>query len=170
MTAPSRFPPNEIELDLPDDLGTFLFKLPGTQVAKLQESCGWVITYPDGATGRVPKRLGAIVREHLTGVRGLVQDVPFEELDVDSYAGEYDATDTRQVIIHGMIGGARGVVNNVPVEVTDAYVRRLYLDRIEEWPQEAKWKLAVAILFACTQGFTPPKVDGEDSGGPPGNG
>lgn len=161
MGAPARFSPAQIELEL--SCGTFLFKLPAPNLARLQEARGFNVTFPDGSSGRRPKALGAIVREHLAGIGGQLPN-----LTADGYFGEYDVADSREVIVQGMLGGAQGMVDGQMVEVTEQFVRRLVTDQVDEWPTEEKWKTATAILVACTQGFVPP-ADDNDEESPPGN-
>lgn len=146
------FPPAEVELELP--CGTFLFRLPGVRIAALQEARGFRVTFPDQSSGRRPKPIGQIVREHIAGIGG---EMP--NLLGDAYSGEYDASDSREVIIQGLIGGGRGEIDGEAVIVDEGFARRLVADKIDDWPIEERWKTATAILIACCQGFVPPVKD-----------
>lgn len=137
----------EISLELP--FGTFLFRLPPARIAQVQEARGVRFQYPDGSTGKRPKPIGTIVREHLAGVLG---DVPNEFL-VDDYTGDHDGADSREVIIQALQGGG----------MADMDARRLVIDNIDPWPENERWKLATAILVACVRGYIPPTQPGEDS-------
>lgn len=158
----SRFAPAEVELELP--IGTFLFRLPPPAIAKIQEARGMRVTYPDGSSGVRPKPIGAIIREHLAGVNGTVL-----ELAADLYMAEFDAADTREVIVQGFIWGGGGVVDGVRVDLDEMAARRLVIDKVDPWPLVEKWKLATSILVTCAQGFVPPKPpgEGEDVGNGP---
>lgn len=144
----AQFAPSEIDLILP--FGTIKFRLPPVRIARLQQARGIKLTYPDGATGVRPKPIGAIVREHLVGVNGDVT-----ALVVDSYLGEYDAEDSREVIVQGMIGGG----------MEEHAARLLVVEQVDPWPLEEKWKLATAILVACAQGYVPPVDPGAEDAG-----
>lgn len=158
MANVQRFAPSEIEIDLPR--GSFLCRLGAVQIARIQEVRGVKVTYPDQGIALVPKRIGTIVREHLAGVGGALP-----VLTVDSYFGDYDPQDSREVIVQGLIGGGRGLVDGEVIDVSEAYARRMVIEEVDDLPLDERWRIATTILVACTQGFTPP-VD-EDA--PPGN-
>lgn len=163
MTADrARYAPSEIELEVP--CGTFLFRLPPVQIAKIQEARAIKISYPDGGVASRPKAIGTIIREHLQGVGGAIP-----ELIVDSYYGDYDLADSREVVIQAFIGGGRGTdLEDKPVLVDEAKARRLVIDHFDPMPLEEKWKLATAILISCARGYIPPAKPGDEDA-PPGN-
>jgi hypothetical protein len=128
--------------------GTYLFRFRSRHIAELQEKRGFAVTWPDGSTGKRPKPLGMIWREHTTG--------------------DYDPLDSEEIIRLGLIAGAGGVVNEEPVTVTPTSALLLCQRTFDDMPQEDKWQLATAILVATCQGFIPPEADAPADGEPGG--
>lgn len=146
------FSPAEIELEI--EGGTYLFRLPCTAVAELQEACGGRVTLPDGATAKRPKPLGAIWREHAAGL------LEFQgQKVVDHAALNFNPADSREVILKALTAGGGGVVNGEPVTVDRTGARIIVEDHVDRWPIAEVWKFATAILFACCEGYTSPEAD-----------
>lgn len=148
----SSFSPAEIELEFAD--GAYLFRLPCTAVAELQEACGGRVTYPDGSTARRPKPLGAIWREHVAGLLSFQG----KEL-VDHAALNFNPVDSREVILRALTAGGRGRVKGEVVNLDRTGARILVEDHVDRWPIAEVWKFATSILTACCEGYAPPKED-----------
>ncbi len=144
----SRFSPAEIELEFAD--GSYLFRLPCTAVAELQEACGVRVTFPDGATARRAKPLGAIWREHAAGL------LHFQGKDiVDHSALNFNPSDSREVVLRALTAGGKGRVEGEPVTLDRIGARAMIEDHFDAWPIAEQWKFATSILFACCEGYTP---------------
>lgn len=150
------------EIDLTLSFGTFLCRLPPPRIAALQQKRGIKVTYPDMSTGVLPKRIGTIVREHLSGVGGSLP-----HLTVDPYFGDFDPEDSREVVAQALIGASGELNDGTRVTLSEIDARSLIVEHFDAWPLEEKWRTATAILIACTQGFVPPTPQGEEA--PPGN-
>jgi len=140
------FSPAQIEMAFAD--GTYLFRLPCTAVAEVQDACGTRVTFPDGATARRAKPLGAIWREHAGGL------LKFNgQQIVDHAALNFNAADSREVVLKALTAGGKGVVNGSPVTLDRTGARILVEDYFDALPIAEQWKLATSILFACCEGF-----------------
>jgi hypothetical protein len=129
---------NKISLAFAD--GEYDFFLPLPQIAELQRKCNVGI---GGLYARTIK--GAQI------IHGEVVLLPG--------SAEFYAADLIETIRHGLIGGAKGVVNGETVEVTPVLAGRLIETYVLNQPLKSAWDLAVSILGVCIMGYDPPKKD-----------
>lgn len=140
-------PPREITLRFAD--GSYLFALPAAQLGQLQTKRGVTVTFPDGSTATRPKPFGQIWREHTTS--------------------DYDPLDSREIVLQGLIGGRKGWVNKVEVNVSPVTAVDLVETYFDILPTDDQWKLATSILVAVCQGYTPPADENAPREDPEGN-
>ncbi len=139
-------------IDLPFADGTYTFRLGLAQINELQVKCGVGI--------------GGLYARLLRG-RYVIEAV---SLGLTTEA-EFHLADVIEPIRQGLIGGRRGEVDGAAVEVSSIVAARL----IENYvcgrdgelrvPLREAWNLAVAILGALIEGYTPKKAEpaGEDA-------
>lgn len=145
MTAASPASPPPTSIDLPFADGTYRFKLGLAQIAELQAKCGIGI--------------GGLYARLLRG-RYVIDTV---SLGLTTEA-EFHLGDVVEPIRQGLIGGRRGEVDGAAVEVTSIVAARLvenYLcgkDGTLQVPLREAWNLAVAIVAALIEGYTPKKA------------
>jgi hypothetical protein len=74
------------------------------------------------------------------------------------------AEDLFETIRLGLIGGGRGMVEGVEIEVSPLLARKLVERYCHEAPLRDSWSVAAAILAARIEGYTPPgeAVAGDD--------
>jgi len=118
--------------------GDYLFDLKLPQLAELQRlrDCGIFKIY-----GRVRKG------RYLLG-DGIV-DIPED--------GEAFVEDLYETIRLGLVGGGKGMVNGKEVEVSAIRARQLVETYVHPAPLRECWMIAVAILGARVEGYSPPK-------------
>jgi hypothetical protein len=125
-----------IELHFAD--GEYLFALPLPQVLELQRVCGAGIFV---IYGRVLKG-----RYMLEGLEfGAPQECEAFILDV------------YETIRQGLIGGGKGLVNGIEVEVSPLRARQLIEAYVHPQPLKDAWAIAASILSAKIEGYTPKK-------------
>lgn len=133
-------------IDLPFADGTYRFRLGLAQIAELQTKCGVGI--------------GGLYARLLRG-RYVLDSV---SLGLTTEA-EFHIADVVEPIRQGLIGGRQGEVDGVAVEVTSTTAARLienYLcakDGTFQVPLREAWNLAVAIIAALIEGYTPKKAE-----------
>ncbi len=150
-------PPCEIELEFAD--GAYLFRLNGPQRAELQRLCGFKANHPQYGLIDVPVGLGAIVSRVLKGRYQKAEgDGTWGHLE----EGAWHDADLDETIRLGLIGGGHGLVNGQEVKVDALRARQLVDNYVRPMPRAMAWDLAAAILWACCQGFIPPKEGGDD--------
>lgn len=128
----------EIELEFAD--GEYLFALKLPQLAELEEKCG----FTDARGNRRKRGVVAIygdITAGLTVIEGQVVAIP--------QAGQASASDCREVIRLGLIGGGRD-----PIEA-----RKLVERYVDGRPIVERWTMAAAILRAAVEGYEPPKAE-----------
>lgn len=138
----------EIELDFAD--GTYLFALRLPQLVELEEKCGF--TDRDGNRRR--RGTIAIYADLIAGLGvlgGKLIAIPQE--------GRASATDAREVVRLALIGGGRGLVDGVEVEVSPVAARSLVERYIDTRPIVERWTIAAAVLRAAVEGYEPPKAE-----------
>lgn len=129
-------PTTALELHFAD--GVYLFDLKLPQLAELQEKRGVGIF----------KLYGRVLQgRYLVGddVLGL----PHE--------GEAYAEDMIETIRLGLIGGGRGLVDNVEIPVSALTAKKLVERYCHDAPLREVWATAAAILTARVEGYAPPK-------------
>lgn len=129
-------PASEITLAFAD--GEYRFRLGLAQIAAVEEKCGPI--------GEVYSRL-------MRG-RYLVDGQPLG----NAAEAMFKLADVQEVIRHGLIGGGVGMVNDAEVTVGPLKADALCRDYITTRPLLEGWSLAVAIMAALMEGFTPPKA------------
>lgn len=145
MTATSPVSPPATSIDLPFADGSYRFRLGLAQIAELQAKCGVGI--------------GGLYARLLRG-RYVIDTV---SLGLTTEA-EFHLADVIEPIRQGLIGGRRGEVDGTAVEVTSIVAARLvenYLcgkDGTLQVPLREAWNLAVAIIAALIEGYTPKKA------------
>lgn len=127
---------NTIDLEFGD--GQYTFALPLVQINELQRKTGI------GIGGLYARTLKGITR------------VGNETMLVPGQA-EFYALDVIETIRHGLIGGAKGIVNGEEVQVTPLIANKLIDAYVLGQPLVEAWKSATTILFATIMGYTPPK-------------
>lgn len=128
--------PASIDLDFAD--GTYTFALPVPQIQELQRKCNIGI---GGLYARV-------LKGHAE-VEGRLVQVP--------HLAEFYIEDITETIRHGLIGGAKGMVNEAEVEVSPALANKLVATYVAGKPITDYWSLAASILIATVHGYDPPK-------------
>ncbi len=129
-------PATELMLAFAD--GEYRFRLGLAQIAAIEEKCGPI--------GEVYSRL-------MRG-RYLVSGEPLG----NAAEAAFKMADVQEVIRHGLIGGGMGMVNDAEVAVGPLKADALCRDYITTRPLLEGWSLAVAIVGALMEGFTPPKA------------
>ena len=133
-------------IDLPFADGIYSFRLGLAQIAELQAKCGVGI---GGLYARLLR--GRYVIDTLS--LGLTTEAEFHLADVI------------EPIRQGLIGGKRGEVDGQAVEVSSIAAARLvenYLcarDGTLLVPLREAWNLAVAVMAALIEGYTPKKAE-----------
>lgn len=129
-------PQTSLESEFGDGIYLFDLKLP--QMAELQQKtgCGIFKLY-----GRVMKG------RFIVGEAIIAPPTEGEAFDTDLY----------ETIRLALIGGGRGSVDGVEVEVTPLTARTLVERYCHGRPLKESWALAAAILGARIEGYTPPK-------------
>jgi hypothetical protein len=127
-----------IDLEFGDGIYTFALPLP--QIAELQRKCDVGI---GGLFGRL--------------IKGCFTHPVTNEVHVDVKLGAFYALDIIETIRHGLIGGARGIVNGEEVKVTPQLATKLVEAYVLDQPFTASWNIAVSILGARMMGYDPPK-------------
>jgi hypothetical protein len=127
---------NTIDLEFAD--GSYTFALPLAQINELQRKCDIGI---GGLFGRV-----------LKGCQRIGDDIVLAPGQAEFYA-----LDIIETIRHGLIGGAKGVVNGEEVKVTPQVATRLVDTYVLGYPLNNSWSLAGAVLGAVIVGYDPPK-------------
>jgi hypothetical protein len=127
----------EIDIAFADGEHHFALKLP--QLVELEEKCGYL-----DATGNKRKR--GIVAIYADTRSGLAVNEGGEIVAVPA-AGHASASDCREVIRLGLIGGG--------LDPVDA--RKLVERYVDTQPVVKAWVLAAAILRAAVEGYEPPK-------------
>lgn len=133
-------------IDLPFADGLYSFRLGLAQIAELQAKCGVGI--------------GGLYARLLRG-RYVIDTV---SLGLTTEA-DFHLADVIEPIRQGLIGGRRGEVDGAAVEVTSTVAARLvenYLcgkDGSLQVPLREAWNLAVAIMAALIEGYTPKKAE-----------
>lgn len=128
-----------IDLEFAD--GSYTFRLGLAQVAILQDKCGCGI--------------GALYARLMRG-RYLMEDV---SIGLTTEA-EFRAEDVVEVIRQGLIGGGKGEVDGTPVLVSTITANKLVAGYVfPERPLKEGWNVAVAVLMACVEGYTPKKAE-----------
>ena len=136
----------QTSIDLPFADGLYTFKLGLAQIAELQAKCGVGI--------------GGLYARLLRG-RYIIDTV---SLGLTTEA-EFHLADVIEPIRQGLIGGRRGEVDGAAIEVTSIVASRLvenYLcckDGSLHVPLREAWNLAVAIMAALVEGYTPKKAE-----------
>lgn len=136
----------QTSIDLPFADGIYSFRLGLAQIAELQAKCGVGI--------------GGLYARLLRG-RYVIDTV---SLGLTTEA-EFHLADVIEPIRQGLIGGRRGEVDGASVEVTSIVAARLvenYLcarDGSLQVPLREAWNLAVAIIAALIEGYTPKKAE-----------
>lgn len=128
-----------IDLEFGD--GVYTFALPLPQIAELQRKCG------NTGIGELFGRL----------VKGCFTHPVTNEVHVDVKLGAFYALDIIETIRHGLIGGAKGVVNGEEIAVTPVLANKLIEAYVLDQPFSASWNIAVSILGARMMGYDPPK-------------
>lgn len=146
------------QADLEFGGGTFLFRIPATLVQELQNDRGTKVTWADGSFGKRPKAIGAIWREHVSGLYLLGA-----ETVIDHSALNFDPADSRAIVFFGLLGGGAGLVNGERVSVDRIRAKQLLEEHFDTWPIKDQWTFAAAVLTICCEGYTPKKD------APPGN-
>lgn len=129
-------PSTELTLAFAD--GEYRFRLGLAQLAAIEDRCGPI--------GEVYSRL-------MRG-RYLVDGHPLG----NAAEAAFKLADVQEVIRHGLIGGGAGLVNGLETPVGPLKADALCRDYITSRPLLEGWSLAVAILGALMEGFTPPKA------------
>ncbi|MDO9489030.1 MAG: gene transfer agent family protein [Sphingomonadaceae bacterium] len=133
-------------IDLPFADGIYSFRLGLAQIAELQAKCGVGI---GGLYARLLR--GRYVIDTLS--LGLTTEADFHLADVI------------EPIRQGLIGGRRGEVDGQPVEVSSIVAVRLVENHLcgkdgsLHVPLREAWNLAVAIMAALIEGYTPKKAE-----------
>lgn len=128
----------DIELEFAD--GSYLFALKLPQILELQRLCG----------GGVFAIYGRVLKGRYM-LAGQEFGAPHE--------GEAFVHDIMETIRLGLIGGARGVVNEQEVEVSTLRAKQL----VETYahppaaPLKDSWAIAAAVLSALIEGYEPQK-------------
>ena len=136
----------QTSIDLPFADGTYTFRLGLAQINELQTKCGVGI--------------GGLYARLLRG-RYVIDTV---SLGLTTEA-EFQLADVIEPVRQGLIGGKRGEVDGQAVEVTSIAAARLienYLcakDGTLLVPLREAWNLAVAIMAALIEGYTPKKAE-----------
>jgi hypothetical protein len=127
---------NTIDLEFAD--GVYTFALPLPQIAELQRKC-------DAGIGALYARV----------VKGCV--LVDGQWHLNPGTAEFYALDVIETIRHGLIGGAKGVVNGEEVNVTPLIANRLIDSYVMGQPFVDGWKTAATMLGVCILGYDPPK-------------
>lgn len=137
---------NTIDLQFADGAYTFAYGL--ERMEELQQKC------KIGIGGLLGRLLKGCIKHPVTG-----------EIMVNAAAGEFYAVDIIETIRQGLIGGRKGVVDGVEIEVTPVVANQLIQNYVLCRPLAESWSLAASALGACIMGYEPPKKD--DAGDEP---
>lgn len=125
----------EITLAFAD--GEYRFRLGLAQIHAIEEKCG---------------PIGEVFARLLKG-RYLVDGQP---LGSTREAG-FKLADVLETVRQGLIGGAGGLVDGAEVSVSPPKANALVELYVASRPLAEGWSLAVAVMTALMEGFTPPK-------------
>lgn len=129
---------NTIELNFAN--GEYTFALPAPRIDELQRKTG-------AGVGALFARL----------LRGVVRDPITQGLFFDARQADFYWADIVETIRQGLIGGGRGVVDEVEVKVTPVTAEQLVKNYVLDRPLVESWEHAVSIIGACVNGYEPPK-------------
>lgn len=128
-------PTNQVELEFAD--GTFLFALKLPQLDELQEKAG--------------AGIGAIFGRLLRGRYELKDGTPFGNPE----EAIWHVRDITETIRLGLIGGGKGLVDEKEVEVSPPLAKQLVDRYVVSRPLKEGWAVALAVLTAAVQGYSP---------------
>jgi hypothetical protein len=147
----------EIEISFGD--GDYLCALRLPQLVELEDKCGFI----DAQGNRRKRGVVAIYSDVLGGLavdEGRLVAIP--------QAGLASASDCREVVRLGLIGGGRGIVNGAEIEVSPLLARQLVERHLDPRPIVEWWTMAAAILRAAIEGYDPgPNVEPARKPAPP---
>jgi hypothetical protein len=132
---------NTIELEWAD--GIYVFALPLERIDELQRKCSI------GIGGLFNRLLKGCLKDPVTG-----------KVFVNPAAGEFYAVDIIETLRQGLIGGGKGEVDGLQVNVTPILTNQLIKSYVLDRPLSDNWPVAVSVLTACIMGYEPPKKDG----------
>ena len=135
---PCRLMQTGIDLEFGD--GVYSFKLGLAQIKVLQDKC---------AIG-----IGGLYTRLLRG-RYVTAETSFGITN----EADFRIEDIVEVIRQGLIGGARGEVDGVAVEVTPMAANRLIDAYVLPRPLKDGWNVAAACMMALIEGYEPKKAE-----------
>jgi hypothetical protein len=129
---------NEIWLDFAD--GEYRFYLGLEQIDELQRKCGVGI---GGLLARLSK--------------GRTFDPINLRFTLDPFLSDFYAIDIIETLRQGLIGGGKGKVNEIEIEIKASLADKLIKNYVLTKPLGEHWNEALSVLGACIMGYDPPK-------------